>query len=154
MTDLFKQKAIEAAEHFKLDQKLVLAMVQVESAWDTFAVRYEPDWHYFATPKDYALHCHITDSTEMILQKCSFGLMQVMGATARSLGFKENLLRLTDPALGLYYGCKKLDELFKKHDLKTDIIAAYNAGIPVLNALGKYKNQSYVDKVLKAMGVA
>jgi soluble lytic murein transglycosylase-like protein len=36
----------------------------------------------------------------------SWGLMQVMGQSARELGYREFIPELCDPASGLYWGCK------------------------------------------------
>jgi hypothetical protein len=118
----------------------------VESAGDTLAVRYESHWKYFVNPELFARLNNITADTERTLQMMSFGLMQVMGGVARELGYRRNLLSLTDPVLAIDYGCRKLAQLKGKYNTTDDIIAAYNAGSPRKNG-GLYVNQAYVDKV-------
>lgn len=38
--------AVQYARLYDLDAKLVFAVIEKESSWDTFAVRYEPHWKY------------------------------------------------------------------------------------------------------------
>jgi len=76
----------------------------------------------------------------------SYGLMQVLGSTARLLGWdgRENLL---EPDVNLKYGIKHFYNLFKKYKKYTDVYAAYNAGDVKRDQFGKYINQYYVDIV-------
>ena len=53
--------------------------------------------------------------TEEIARSVSWGLMQVMGETAREAGFSEKFLSaLVDPATGLEFGCIVLAEKFRR----------------------------------------
>ena len=88
-----------ASQH-ALDPALVCAIVEQESSWDTHAIRYEPAFraHYVAplglTP------------TEEVARSISWGLMQVMGQSARERGFNGKFLSaLCDPSNGLAIGC-------------------------------------------------
>jgi soluble lytic murein transglycosylase-like protein len=88
-----------ASQH-ALDPALVCAIVEQESSWDTHAIRYEPAFraHYVAplglTP------------TEEVARSISWGLMQVMGQSARERGFNGKFLSaLCDPPDGLAIGC-------------------------------------------------
>jgi soluble lytic murein transglycosylase-like protein len=139
--------AVKLAEHFGIDHRLVIAIIQVESNFDPLAIRYENHWRLFNKPEAFAKIAHISESTERILQMCSIGVMQTMGAVARDFGMRDNLLNLTNPERSIYYGCKKLKDLQDKYKSQDDVIAAYNAGVPVVLPGGKYKNQVYVDKV-------
>jgi hypothetical protein len=95
-----------------------------------------------------------TLNTEILMQKTSWGLMQIMGATARSVGFDGWLPELTDAKTnvrtGTAYLALMMGRHYKRHGLP-GVIAAYNAGSPRTRPDGKFVNQSYVDKVLKAM---
>jgi len=91
-----------AVQHL-LDPALVCAVVEQESAWDTFAVRYEP-----AFRSRYVAPLNLP-ATEEITRSISWGLMQVMGQVAREHGFSEMpLAALCDPAYGLNIGCEVL----------------------------------------------
>jgi soluble lytic murein transglycosylase-like protein len=103
-------------------------------------VRYEPTYRWLVGDK---LNMSLT---ERHTQMCSWGLMQVMGGTARELGLTGYLSQLCDPETGVQYGCRYLRRLFERYQIWDDAIAAYNAGSP--RRVGPtYVNQGYVDKV-------
>lgn len=139
------------AERSNLDPNLLAAIIKVESNADTFAIRYEPNFPYRTEPSRWAKINRISLETEMMLQGCSIGLMQVMGCKARELGHIRSLLMLTDEEIGIEYGAKTLKILFKKYGDIHDVIAAYNAGSPLLDSQYGYKNQKYVNKVLQRL---
>jgi soluble lytic murein transglycosylase-like protein len=65
-------------------------------------------------------------TTEEMAKAVSFGLMQIMGETAREFGFKGRFLtELCDPETGLEYGCRKLRRCFDN--------AAWDAGAALLH---------------------
>lgn len=75
-----------------------------------------------------------------------------MGANARWMGFSGPLTHLLDPKQNLEISCKFFSTVvLKKNPKLEDAIAAYNAGSPRRKADGTYRNQQYVDKVLKTM---
>jgi soluble lytic murein transglycosylase-like protein len=91
-----------AAEH-ALDPALVCAVIEQESAWDHFAIRYEPAFRSrYVAPLGLA-------PTEEVARSISWGLMQVMGQVAREHGFAgKSLAALVDPSTGLAFGCAVL----------------------------------------------
>jgi soluble lytic murein transglycosylase-like protein len=91
-----------AARH-ALPPALVSAVVEQESAWDPYAIRYEPAFRTrYVAPLG-------LPSTEEIARSISWGLMQVMGQVAREHGFTGKFLAaLCDPATGLDAGCNVL----------------------------------------------
>lgn len=137
----------QAANRFGLDPKLIASIIIQESGGNTYAVRYEPGFRYKTDVAKFARANGITTETESILQQCSLGLMQVMGVVARELEFNRNLLELTSPAVGIYLGCKKLEQLSKKYAHLDDVIASYNAGSPRFKSDKSYVNQLYVNQV-------
>lgn len=145
MQDLVIRKAAE----FSLEPELVTAIIQVESAGNAYATRFEPDWRYLVRPELFAQKLGITIPTEHMLQQFSWGWMQIMGSVARELGFQDHLTKLCDPEINLHFGCKKLRTLTNKYPTTSDVIAAYNAGSPRM-VHGRYDNQGYVDKVYSA----
>lgn len=75
--------ASTTAARFSLDPALVCAVIEEESSWDTYAMRYEPFFR-----ERYVRPLKLT-STEEIARSVSWGLMQVMGQVAREHGFKQ-----------------------------------------------------------------
>jgi soluble lytic murein transglycosylase-like protein len=91
-----------------LSPSLVCAVIEQESAWNPYAIRYEPA---FRTRYVAPLRLPVT---EEIARSISWGLMQVVGQVARENGFVERFLpTLCDPATGIRTGCivlrKKMD---------------------------------------------
>ena len=70
-----------------------------------------------------------------------------MGALLRELGLKGPIFQALDEKTNLEYAAKFLKRLATRYSERDDIIAAYNAGSPIKNLNGVYKNQHYVDKV-------
>src|SRR5256886_15277506 len=99
--------ARKAAASNSLDPSLVCAIVEQESAWNPWAMRYEP---LFFTKYVAPLYTNNKISaTEAYARGCSWGLMQVMGQVAREAGFDALFLAaLCDPEQGLAIGCKVL----------------------------------------------
>ncbi len=126
---------------------LLAAIVQAESAGETLAVRFEPHYKYTVDIDKHSRENSISKETELVLQKTSFGLAQVMGGVARELGHQKSLLELLQPEIGLKYGCLQLKRIAKRYNDRSDIIASYNAGSPIKNLTGQYENQQYVNKV-------
>ena len=149
-------------EHFVLKRdeslsltSLILAICRVESNLNPDAVRYESGFHWLVDGQRINKLKPATCSyqTEINLQKISWGLMQIMGATARNLGCGGWLTGLLDPVQGLYWGMRYLQWQYRRffvNDGLHGVIAAYNAGSPRYKD-GRFVNQAYVDKVLSAM---
>jgi len=153
---ILKWKIKRAAKKHGIDWRLVAAIVAVESNGDYMAIRYEPGFfdRYVAGNDRAELNGHVpksipTLSTERKLRAFSFGLMQIMGQTAREQGFaRDNLTELLKPSINLNQGCSYLKHL---HDKRTsdllsprarwyEAVAKYNGG----PANPQY---SYADKV-------
>ena len=138
-----------AAEKHGVKPELLAAIVAVESGGRPWVVRYEPQYKYLVDPIQWARKLGLSTPTEEVLQKTSFGLVQIMGGVARELKFKGVLTELLDPVTNLDFGARKLAALGKKHKALTDVIASYNAGSPRrANNQRDYVNPGYVDKVL------
>lgn len=144
-----------AAAKYGLNANLVAALIHVESSGNPKAVRFEPYFfdRYLKKPKMLKGKWPLkqTEQTERIFRACSFGLMQVMGNTAREHGFEgESLLDLLDPATNLDVGCRYLAHLMRlKNRNEREALFAYNAG-PGSTYPGE-KPGDYPSKVLKAM---
>lgn len=140
------------AKELGLDWKVLDALIHIESSWNPWACRYERQYVYTQTPEVFAKKARTTLSTENTLQKCSFGLMQVMGGTARWLGYTGPLTALCDPEVGIHWGAVFFKHLCSEYVNLNDQIAAYNAGAVRRKSDGSYQNQQYVDKVLDVLG--
>lgn len=133
-----------------LDPLLVGAFVSVESSGVAAATRYEKGYRWLSQPERHAKALGITFDTEVIAQSHSYGLLQIMGGTARGLGYVGYLSLLIEVERGLEWGCEYLAALRAKYTKLEDVIAAYNAGSPrdVAPLDGKVDNHEYVRKVL------
>ena len=100
----FIELAKQAATAHGLDPVLVCAVVEQESGWNPWAVRWEPAFfmRYVQSIKNLS-------PTEAETRAFSWGLMQLMGQVAREHGFANTYLAsLCDPATGLDWGCLHL----------------------------------------------
>lgn len=134
--DLIRIAKATAKAH-NLPPDVFCGLVEHESSWDTWAMRYEPAFFVkYISPMTGML------ATEKYARATSFGLCQVMGEVAREMGFTQRFLtELCDPVVGLEYGARKLKSLFDA-----------TGGNPRA-ALLKYNgggDDSYPDAVFKA----
>ena len=130
--------AREIAEAHKLDGELVCAVIEQESQWNPFAIRYEPAFLARYIAPLYA--AGKMTPTEAYARSFSWGLMQVMGQVAREFGFqKESLAELCDPATGIEIGCLVLAS--KLGRAKGDV----HAGLQLWNGGA---NENYAAQVL------
>ena len=94
-----------------LDPALVCAVVEQESSWNPWAIRYEP--LFFAKYVARLFTNNKVSASEAYARGFSWGLMQVMGQTAREAGYAEPFLSsLCDPADALEIGCRVLRKKF------------------------------------------
>lgn len=121
-----------------LDPALVCAVVEQESGWNTWAMRYEPA--FFAKYVASLYTNNKVTATEAYARGMSWGLMQVMGQVAREAGLDAPFLStLCDPERGLAIGCKVLRR--KLDAMKGDTVR----GLLAWNGGG---NPAYPDQVL------
>src|SRR3984893_8910226 len=95
-----------AARVHALWPDLVCAIIEQESAWNPWALRYEPSFYAKYIAPRMATGA-ITSATEAHTRAFSWGLMQVMGQVAREHGFTGvSLAALCEPATALDVGCR------------------------------------------------
>ncbi len=151
-------KCIEDASDIHMHPvNLITAIVSVESDFNPAAIRYEPDFFVrYIAGRSFKAVFPCSKETEAHARAMSWGLMQVMGQTARERGFSGTFLsELCDPVVGLYCGCQHLTYLRSRYEDSYGIegvVAAYNAGSPRKNHTGKFINQAYVEKIREAGG--
>lgn len=132
-----------------VDEVLVLAIAHTESGLNRYATRFEPRFPYILTPETFAKRLGITTATERVHQQTSWGLCQLMGTVARELNFDDHLPKLCEPVINLSLCAEKLKRIQQRYKDFASIIAAYNAGEARLGPDGRFKNQGYVDKVVR-----
>lgn len=137
------------ANILKIDPKVISAIATVESGWRPASARYERSFSYLSEPERWAKLHGITKDTEIMFQKTSWGLMQVMGGTARRIGYKGWLPNICDPELGVQIGCEYFLKTCSEYQDVKDQLAAYNGGSIKKRSDGSYRNQDYVDKALE-----
>lgn len=143
-----------AADRHGLDPDLVTAMAMHES-WNpslktavAHAFRHEPAFwlRYMANKPEW-------DGAVPYRVASSYGLLQVMYATALDVGYPRGDApeMLFIPTINLEYGCRVIADRFTwaKGDTQA-LLASYNGGKTKDNAPGvvKKRNQVYVDSVL------
>jgi soluble lytic murein transglycosylase-like protein len=128
-----------AAKSHSLWPELVCAIVEQESSWNRWAVRYEQAFYdRYVAPA--IARGALRDETEARARAFSWGLMQVMGQVARENGFSAtSLAALCDPAAGLDLGCRVFAaKLAAAEGNVTRALLLWNGGA----------NPSYPDAVL------
>ncbi len=133
-----KERAQYFARSQGLESALVCAVIEQESGWSTWAMRYEPAFFI----RYVASQVNLSD-TERQARATSWGLMQVMGQVARERGFGQKFLSsLCDPDFGLAVGCEYLKHILDGH------------GGDVANALQRWNggaNPDYAQEVMARM---
>jgi len=145
--DLIQLARLRAAQ-FGLAPALVCAVIEQESRWDSWAVRYEPAFQRkYIDPlilNSQLKSFGATKDTEATMRSCSFGPMQVMGQVAREHGLETPFLtELCNPERGLEIGCSHLaKKLEKAEGDMTRALQLWNGGA----------NPNYAAEVLARIG--
>ncbi len=154
------------AQRYGLDPALVAAIVRQESGGNPDAIRFEPKsrlvvdvrtWSPFRKldeaevvmarpPLGWHSVSPCSLATEWMAQRTSWGLMQVLGATARDVGFQGAFLSaLLDPAEGVEWGCRFLKRLTSRWPVE-QAVSAYNWGHPT-----DENHDQYVEPVMRSL---
>lgn len=104
LVNLAKEIATEAG----LDPALVCAICEQESAWNPWAIRYEP-----AFQRRYIEPLKL-NPTHTVERSISWGLMQVMGQSAIESGYKGQIPQMLSPEVGIRAGCALLKKKLEK----------------------------------------
>ena len=102
--------ALIMAKIHAVPSAIFLRLIEIESAWNPWATRYEPTFkRIYELPDNRLTTTRLTEDTH---QRTSWGLCQVMGYTARVLGHPGPLPALCDPAINLDLGAVYLHQLY------------------------------------------
>lgn len=127
-----------AARKNALDFWTLVAQVEKESSGNPEAKRWEENYRWFFPRGSQPT------GDELAFQKTSWGLLQIMGATARELGYRVPALvwpaspLKNDPVIALDLGCRYLTRQIRRWGTLRDALSAYNAGHPTPENFGKY----------------
>lgn len=137
---------LKYAKEYELIPKIVAGVVWQESKGDHFAVRFEPLF-YEKYIKNKPLTGYVpksgipTEETERHLRSYSFGLMQIMGATARDFGYSaQYLTQLVRAKDNIRVGCLILKTYIDRAGSIKGGLLRYNGG----------GDPSYPDKIMIA----
>ena len=142
---------VQTAQAAQVPPQVVLGIIEVESGGSPYAARLNPTYPF--TMMQAARPAGCSADVERMFQKTAWGLMQLMGATAREMGFEGWLSELTVPEtnirLGVGFLGRKMSQYFERYGLP-GVLAAYNGGAPRLRPDGRFVNQGCVDRVTEA----
>lgn len=166
---------LQRAKQHGLRPIVVAAIVARESSGNPWAYNPEPAYEHLWDLRDNAPYRRLTGTerraagppvgfpspsgadadAEFWGQRASWGLMQVMGAVAREVGFSDPFLtKLCDPEHGIEFGCRAL-AMFGARMMKLGshsedaMVAAYNGGFKG-NLNAPYRSQAYLSRVRSA----
>lgn len=151
MSDLsnIKQLIIQQTSRFQIDPNVICTIIEIESSYNPWAVRFEPNSNYKVSVDEIAKLVRITSATEDMLQKFSWGLGQIMGSTARWIGFRGPLTQLCEPDTAIQWICEAYNKICAHYPSQEERFAAYNAGSARKKQDGSFVNQDYVNKSMK-----
>ena len=151
ITEEIKKICCMEAKKNRLDKVLLMAVIEVESAGDPKAYRFEPAfWERYLKNND---DWKDRDAKEV---SASYGLMQLMYTTAWGLGWRGDGPDLYEPVINIKLGAKLLHDLIKSIAKSPDnslwpidiALARYNGGYKNNpDPEGRLRNQGYLDKV-------
>jgi soluble lytic murein transglycosylase-like protein len=122
---------------YNLEPALIAAVIEQESGWNPWAIRYEPEFY-----ARYVQPLGLSNLTEARARAFSWGAMQVMGQVAREHAYAGPLPQLCDWATGLDVGCTVLS--YKLTKAQRDVPTA----LQLWNGGG---NPTYAKEVMARM---
>ncbi len=156
----YRAEIERAAARESLPPALIAAVIQEESRFNPWATRAEAQYLRSRSVRResarFARQHRLgpTAYTELLDRSRSYGLMQVMGETAREQGFTAPFLaELYVPANAIAHGAKLLAQLLRRyHNDTLSAISAYNQGTARMVRRGRYQpavfaNARYVYRV-------
>lgn len=151
-TQDIKSAVIKYSKEFKLDPIVVQAIVETESGYNPFAIRYEPSFKWLYSSDEIAFILKTQKEAAIACQRLSIGLMQPMVSVCNELGFRGWFYELFAVELNVMYGCKHLRNLIDRQKLTTpyEYYDAYNSG-RANDSIINQSNQSHFMSVYKRL---
>ena len=126
----------EAAKKYSLDVQLFASLIIQESSLNQYAYKYEDAFyrnhlHYLTKERMLGRVPTIPNmDSEKHFRAVSWGYTQILGETARELGFEGQFLtELLNPVVNIEYGAKYFSICLKKHGGdRVKSLLAYNGG--------------------------
>ena len=123
-------------EKYQLNREIVAGLIAVESGGMWWRRRFEPAFFdRYIRDKElpllpgYVQIPHRDSMTEKIDRATSWGLMQIMGQTAREAGFDKEMELLLFPKINVAFGAKKLKVCLTKENFDYEkALLRYNGG--------------------------
>lgn len=152
------RSSIQTLNFTAVHELVVAGMILQESRGNPFAIRFEPAFfERYLRGKHFPPPRGVSADTERSGRAWSWGLMQVMGETARNEGFKGSFFaELCVPSAGIYWGLKHLQTKYIRYfdtDGWAGVLAAYNAGSPRYDPDNQLVNDHYVAGIEEKSGV-
>lgn len=157
MTARYSKFIVENARRYQLNPKLIAAVIYQESKGEARACRYEKNFfnRYIKNKAKSDLLGHVpkehicTLDTEMMLRATSFGLMQIMGETARENGFdSDHLLDLVDPEENINLGSRLIHKFLQDTGTLEKALLRYNGGEAYPPRIIKHMDSGDADYLL------
>jgi soluble lytic murein transglycosylase-like protein len=142
-----------SAKEFSISPILIASVIQVESAGNTHACRYEPRWKHYPSSNEISTLSRTWGAsfdTVKVLMSTSWGLCQVIGTVALENGYQDWSNKLCIPEIGIHYGAKILKKKQERYGSDPcKIYASFNAGSVRMTDGGMFINQKNVDHFYK-----
>lgn len=121
---------VNASARHHVDRDLIAGVIMQESSGIPWAVRPERGFfeRYIKDKPLNGFQGEQWDEYERALRACSFGLMQVMGNTAREFGFAGDLHQLLQPTKAIMWGTKILAHHMHETQDTIKALLRYNGG--------------------------
>lgn len=146
-----KLKEIVRLEAVKssISTRFIFALIETESDWEPWAVKYEPDYRWTVEdPNLGKFKC--SDDTIQTMQSFSYGLCQIMGNHFYDFGFDGFCTQLLDPKLNIMVAIKILEGFeHKEINSPEELYATYNAGTAMVLPSGRFSNQENVGRFMR-----
>lgn len=141
--------AMMSAKKYRIQPRFLAALIDLESRWEIGAMKYEKGYPWLYEVLELSKKMICSRETMEVIQKTSWGLMQLMGANFYQMGYRGWPIGMCDPKTNLEFGCKHLDKIIENQNLSfkkpLDIYAAYNAGSVRKTLEGLYVNARAVN---------
>lgn len=134
---------------YNISSKFLLALIETESGFNPYAFRYEPNYRWVYPVDPIAKKLNITKESALIMQKCSYGLCQIMGAVFYEFNFIISQAEMYNIDTNIKCACMILGRRKDRYNISNDrpdqLYDVYNSG----KINDKDGNQANIDRFMK-----